>query len=340
VNPRVILTAAEMREAEERVIAAGTAVEALMERAGMAAVEAIWRYAGPMPTLVLCGPGNNGGDGYVIARGMKQRGADVRVAAHADPTTPAAQSARALWDGPVEALDVVAPAGLLIDALFGTGLTRCLACGVVDALSRLAAAASVRIAIDLPSGAATDDGRLLSPVPDYDMTVTFGALKPSHLLQPAARHMGRIIVADIGVPAESRLQRLTRPTLRAPGPDDHKYGRGYVAVVAGEMPGAAALSASAAARAGAGYVRLVTDKPIAGPPSAVVQGSADFTAVLEDGRVGAIVLGPGLGLGARAGTLLDQALNADRPLVIDADALSLLAEGGLSRLVELRTCLS
>jgi hydroxyethylthiazole kinase-like uncharacterized protein yjeF len=332
VNPNVILTAAEMRAAEERVIAVGTSVETLMERAGMAGVEAIWRFAGPRPALVLCGPGNNGGDGYVIARGLKQRGAEVRVAALSEPTSLAAQSARELWNGPVDRLENTVPAGLLIDALFGTGLTRPLAGEAVDALSRLAAAATLRVAADLPSGVATDDGQVLSPVPDYDLTVVFGALKPSHLLQPAARQMGRVVVVDIGVEAESRLHRLARPKLHTPGPDDHKYSRGYVAVIAGEMPGAAALTAAAAARAGAGYVRLVAADPIAGIPSAVVQGSADAESVFRDTRVGAVALGPGLGRGAAARSLLHQAIEAGRPLVLDADALALLAEEGLGRL--------
>ncbi len=328
MNPDVILTAAEMRAAEERVIAAGTNVETLMERAGMAAAEAAWRYAGPMPALVLCGPGNNGGDGYVIARGLKARGADVRVAALGEPTSPAARWARGLWDGPVERLDEAVPAGLLIDALFGTGLARPLSEGAAGTLSRLAAAASVRVAIDLPSGVATDDGRILSPVPDYDLTVTFGALKPSHLLQPAARHMGRLIVADIGIEAGSKLVRLSRPSLPRPGPDDHKYSRGYVAVLAGEMPGAAALAAAAAARAGAGYVRLVAPAYVPGVPSAVVQGAMAEAEVLRDKRIGAIVAGPGLGRSTEAWETLCRAANSAAPLVLDADALWLMAEMG------------
>jgi hydroxyethylthiazole kinase-like uncharacterized protein yjeF len=326
VNPNVILTAAEMRAAEERVIAAGTPVETLMARAGAAAAETVARFAGPMPTLVLCGPGNNGGDGYVIARDLRGRGWDVRVAALGEPTGVAARWARGGWDGPVETLEGTKPAGLLIDALFGTGLTRPLAGGAAEMLSRLAQSAQVRIAIDLPSGAATDDGRLLSLVSDYELTVAFGALKPSHLLQPSARHIGRIVVADIGVPAESRLHRLAGPDLRRPGPDDHKYSRGYVAVIAGEMPGAAALTAGAAARSGAGYVRLVAPSPIAGLPHSIVQGSSDIETVLADERVGAVVLGPGLGRSDAGRALVRKVLASDRPLVLDADALVLLAE--------------
>ncbi|HEV2746309.1 MAG TPA: NAD(P)H-hydrate epimerase, partial [Allosphingosinicella sp.] len=148
-----ILTAAEMRAAEQAAIAAGTPVETLMERAGLAAAEAIWRFAGPLPALILCGPGNNGGDGYVIARALAERGVAVRVAALAEPATAAAASARTLWPGPVEPLAAAAPAPLLVDALFGTGLTRALDPAVAGLLGLLAAQASATVAIDLPSGA-------------------------------------------------------------------------------------------------------------------------------------------------------------------------------------------
>jgi hydroxyethylthiazole kinase-like uncharacterized protein yjeF len=320
VNSRYILTAAEMRAAEEAAIAAGTPVEELMERAGKAAAEAIWRYAGPLPTLVLCGPGNNGGDGYVIARILRARGVAVRVAGLAEPKSDAARAARASWEGPVEALEEAGPAPLLIDALFGTGLARPLDAAVAARLLGLAGGAQARIAIDLPSGVATDDGAILSAVPDYDLTITFQTLKPAHLLQPAARHMGRIVVADIGIKAESNLTQVGRPGLRAPGPDDHKYRRGYVALLAGAMPGASALAAAAALRARAGYVRLI-GPAVAGLPQAVVQGPGDPAALLADARIGAVAIGPGLGRGDEAEHLLDLALACGRPLVLDADAL-------------------
>jgi hydroxyethylthiazole kinase-like uncharacterized protein yjeF len=316
VSGRLILTAAEMGAAEAAVIAAGTPMDELMDRAGKAAAEAIWRYAGPLPALVLCGPGNNGGDGYVIARELRARGVDVRVAALGDPQTEAAGKARDSWAGPVETLADAKAAPLLIDALFGTGLRRPLDEPAARRLNDLAGQAGARVAIDLPSGAASDDGAILSAVPDYELTITFQTLKPSHLLQPAARHMGRLVVADIGVPATSALSEIGRPELRAPGPDDHKYKRGYVSLLAGEMPGAIALAATAAARAGAGYVRLI-GAHIAGVPNAIVQGAGDLT----DKRIGAVLIGPGLGKGAAAGRLLDLAVASGRPLVLDADAL-------------------
>ena len=331
---RLVLTAAEMRAAEETAIAAGTPVETLMERAGRAAAEAIWRYAGPLPALVLCGPGNNGGDGYVIARELQGRGMKVRVAASGEPKSAAARGAWESWAGPVEPIELAGPAPLLIDALFGTGLARPLDLDLARRLLGLAAAAQIRVAIDLPSGVATDDGRILSPVPDCDLTIAFQTLKPSHRLQPAARRMGRIVVADIGIAAESRLVEIGPPSLLAPGPDDHKYRRGYVAVLAGEMPGASALTAAAALRARAGYVRLI-GPPVAGIPRAIVQGPGEAETLLSDDRIGAVALGPGLGTGASAQLLLDIALACRRPLVLDADALTLIAGRGVAMLQEL-----
>ena len=323
MSGRLILTAEEMRAAEVAAIAAGTPFGTLMERAGVAAAEAIWRFAGPLPALVLCGPGNNGGDGYVVARELACRGMPVRVAALAEPNTPAAAVARAQWDGEVTALDEAGAAPLLIDALFGTGLARPLDQPVIERLLRLAGEARVRVAIDLPSGIATDDGAVLSPVPEFDLIITFQTLKPSHRLQPAARYMGPIVVADIGIEASSTLREIGRPELGTPGPDDHKYKRGYVAVLAGDMAGASALTASAAIRSGAGFVRLYAPGIVSGLPSAVVQNpGADYE---EDDRVGAVVVGPGLGLGPRGEALLAVALGGSRPLVIDADALNLLS---------------
>ncbi|HVQ07810.1 MAG TPA: NAD(P)H-hydrate dehydratase [Allosphingosinicella sp.] len=328
MSGRFILTAAEMRAAEEAAIAAGTPVEELMERAGKAAAEAIWRFAGPLPTLVLAGPGNNGGDGYVLARELRARGVAVRVAALAEPKSGAARTARKSWDGPVEAPGEARPAALLIDALFGTGLARPLDAAVIARLLDLAGRAQTRIAIDLPSGVATDDGAILSPIPDYDLTITFQTLKPAHLLQPAARYMGRVVVADIGIEAASSLTEIGRPVLREPGPDDHKYKRGYVLVEAGRMPGATALVAAAAARGGAGYVRINGRDAIRNIPHAIVQGG-EPDLPLEDSRVNAVAVGPGFGACDQMAGVLNLILHSGRPLVLDADALRLIANSGL-----------
>jgi hydroxyethylthiazole kinase-like uncharacterized protein yjeF len=332
MSPRTILTAAEMRAAEEAAIAAGTPVEELMERAGKGAAEAIWRFAGPLPALVLCGPGNNGGDGYVIARELAARGVAVRVAALGQPGTPAARGARESWRGPVEALADAAPAAMLIDALFGTGLGRPLAPEVAAALGRLAERAQVRVAVDLPSGVATDDGAILSSVPDYDLTITFQTLKPAHLLQPAARHMGRVAIADIGIDAASDLHEIGRPALVAPGPDAHKFSRGLVTVIAGGMAGASVLAAEAAARAGAGAVRLQARAPVHGVAAAIIQTPGDPLARADDKRIGALLLGPGLPADEEGRDLLTAALGSGHALVLDAGALRLLAERGTAGL--------
>lgn len=329
---RVILTAAEMRAAEEAAIAAGTPVEELMERAGKSAAEAIWRFAGPLPALVLCGPGNNGGDGYVIARELAARGVDVRVAALGAPGTPAARAACASWAGSIEKLVDAAPAPMLIDALFGTGLSRPLDVGVSQRLGDLAVQAQVRVAVDLPSGVATDDGAILSPVPDYELTVTFQTLKPAHLLQPAARHMGRLAIADIGIEAESDLYQIGRPTLTGPGPDAHKFSRGLVTVIAGGMGGASALAAGAAARAGAGAVRLQAKALVHNAPAAIIQTPGDPLDRLDDPRIGALLLGPGLLPDEEGRAMLEAVLRTGCPLVLDAGALRLLKDRGFSLL--------
>ena len=321
---RFILTAAETRAAEEAVFATGVTVEQVMERAGAAVAEAAWRYAGRAPALVLCGPGNNGGDGYVIARLLQDRGIEVRVAASGEPGTDAARANRARWTGPVETLADAAPAPLLIDALFGTGLARPLDPAIAGPLERLAGAARMRIAVDLPSGVGTDDGALLGPAIAYDMTVALAVLKPAHRLQPAAALIGRLIVADIGIAGRSRLCEIARPHLPAPGPTDHKYTRGHVVVAEGAMPGAALLSAMAAQRGGAGYVTLAGQG--GGGPAALVRRDGDLAEILADRRVGAALVGPGLGRAAAGRALLDAALASGKPLVLDADALTLLAE--------------
>lgn len=324
-----LLTAVEMRAAEQLAIANGATVQSLMERAGREVAEAVRRLGSGNEVLILCGPGNNGGDGYVAAAALHAAGVPVRVAASAEPRTDAAKHARARWNGAVENLATAAQAPVLVDALFGTGLTRPLDASLVADLTRLRERARLAIAVDLPSGVATDDGAVLSEVPIFDLTLAVGAAKPSHLLYPAAGHCGAVRVLDIGVPVSSNVVVLGEPRLAAPGPDSHKYTRGMVAVIGGEMPGAAELAALAAMRAGAGYVLLLADGA-AGQPHAIVRRPFDAEA-LADTRIGAVVIGAGLGRGAVAGTRLDYALATSRPLVIDGDALQLLDEPRLAR---------
>jgi len=321
MNGRPILTAEAMRAAEQIAIDGGTGVEELMERAGAALAEAAYRFAGPMPVLILCGPGNNGGDGYVAARHLADRGVQVRVAALAEPKSDAAKWARSRWAGEVEELSADTKGSpLLIDALFGTGLTRGLDEPVSLLLSELVHEAVVAIACDLPSGVETDSGELLNPLHDYDMTVAFGALKPAHLLHPAMHKCGRLVLADIGIAASDEWHEMARPELPPLDPGGHKYDRGLVHALAGIMPGAIALAAKSAARAGAGYVRVSTSKPIDGLPSSIVQ--IDHAPV-NDERIGCLLVGPGLGDVPQVLTL---ALTSQAPKVLDADALTHLGD--------------
>jgi hydroxyethylthiazole kinase-like uncharacterized protein yjeF len=309
-----------MRAAEEEAIAAGTGVETLMERAGASLAEAALRFAGPMPALVLCGPGNNGGDGYAAARHLQRLGVDVQVAALAEPATDACKRAREQWGGSVAAFGEVQARPLLVDCLFGTGLKRSLEEDVSRRLSDLGKAARLVVACDMPSGVEADSGACLSVVPDCDLTVTFGALKPAHRLMPALTTMGRVVLADIGVPAATAWHEIGEPRLPPVTADAHKFSRGLVHLLAGKMPGAIALAARAAARAGAGYVRVSTSRAIDGLPAAIVQTD---TAVINDPRIGCLLVGPGMGDIPQVLTL---ALTSYAPKVLDADALGALGE--------------
>lgn len=326
-----ILTAAEMRIAEQKAMQGDVSVHTLMERAGAAVAEAVWRTAGGSEILVLCGPGNNGGDGYVAARRLKERGVRVRIAALAPANSEAASRAAALWRGPIEVLAETEMAAVVVDALFGTGLTRALDDATAEALARLCSAAHRRIAVDLPSGVATDDGTVLGNLPQFDLTVALGALKPSHLLQPAAALCGQVTVAEIGLRAiDASLRRITRPRLAEPGYGANKYSRGKLVVVAGDMPGASQLAALAGQRAGAGYVELLGAEGNA-PPHALVRRGWSVRAI-EDDRIRAMVVGPGLGRGRAARDRLDAVLASGRPLVLDADALTLIGKRRHARL--------
>lgn len=318
---RPVLTADSMRSAERSAIDGGTSVETLMERAGAALAEAALRFAGPLPALVLCGPGNNGGDGYVAARHLARQGIPVRVAALSEPSSDSAKWARSGFEGKVEPLaEALEPAPLVIDSLFGTGLRNGIEDAVVKHVSRLCDGASVRVACDLPSGVESDSGQLLNEVPRFDLTVAFGALKPAHRLMPAMLRCGRVVLADIGIDAGGQWREISRPELPPLDPEGHKYDRGLVHLLAGKMPGAIALAATAAARAGAGYVRVSTSRSIENLPSAVVQTDS---AHLDDDRIGCILIGPGMG---DIPQLLTLALTSRAPKVLDADALAHLGE--------------
>ena len=326
LNHGRILTAAAMQQAEQAVMESGTSVDELMRRAGQGAAQMIWRIAGHLPTLVLCGPGNNGGDGYVIAQWLLEKGVDVSVAAPLEPKTDAARHARSLWRGQTLALADARPAPQFVDCLFGTGLTRAVGEDWFGPFARLFAGAKRRVAIDLPSGVESDHGTLLNEIGAFDTTIALGAFKPSHFLEPARAKMGQLVGIDIGIAADSDFAMLPRPRLSGPSSDDHKYRRGLVAVVAGTMQGAAQLTALAAQRAGAGYVKIFAAPGFQAPhPSIVVEPFEDMVGLrskLSDQRISALVVGPGLGRDAQAKNLLGAAIDSAAALVLDADALT------------------
>ncbi len=336
LNDGHILTAAAMQAAEQHLIRNETLVVELMHRAGTGAADYIWRAGPHLPTLVLCGPGNNGGDGYVIAQTLLEKGAVVKIAATAEPATDAAKNAKSLWQGQTLAYDEVAPEMQFVDCLFGTGLTRPVTGDLLKHHQRLFDGAQRRIAVDLPSGIETDTGAMLNPLSEYDLTIALGAFKPAHYLTPASTIMGDMVGVDIGVRATSQIKLLERPLIEAPKKLDHKYTRGLVAIVAGHMHGAARLTALAAQRSGAGYVKIFSGSELSLPNhSIVVESHQDLDQLrvqLSDERISIIVIGPGLGRNAHAAKLLDLTLDIEKPVLLDADALTLLSKTAAHRL--------
>jgi len=340
-DAHALLGPAEMARADEAAILLGQAGDRLMLRAGEAVAGALRRRWTPRPVLVLCGPGNNGGDGYVVARALAEAGWPVRVAALAEPRGDALLH-RCRWIGPVEPLAPAAldGAALVVDALFGAGLARPLE-GVARAVVEALAARDVPVvAVDVPSGLDGETGRVRGAAAPADLTVTFFRLKPGHLLHPGRRLCGTLVLADIGLPAavldEIRPKTwintplLWRATFPWPGIDAHKYRRGHAVIRGGAvMTGAARLSAAAARRVGAGLVTIAAPAgsvPIyaAGPPGGLVEAVAaeDFAPALRDIRRRAVLVGPGNGVDSATIRAARLALESDRAVVLDADALA------------------
>ena len=316
----LILSVAQMRATEQALFDSGVDPFALMRRAGEGAGEVIYRAGQARETLVLCGPGNNGGDGFVIAHHLRELGVPVRVAALGESRTESSAKARALWGEPVEDMMEAAPAAQLVDALFGIGLVRGLAPEVASKLDELVGAAQHSFAVDVPSGVESDAAVALSPVPLFTHCLSLGAWKPAHVLMPTRPLAEQHWLVDIGISAaDAHAAVLARPKFEAPAADAHKYSRGLVAVVAGAMPGAAMLAAEAAARAGAGYVRLLGEDSSPLLSHAIVrQTGLDFS------KAKAVLVGPGLGRDGEAQERLAAALGSSVPVVADADALWLL----------------
>jgi hydroxyethylthiazole kinase-like uncharacterized protein yjeF len=333
--PPELLDNAAMARADARAGELGVAGETLMEAAGRAVARAVRRRFPPCRVVVLCGPGNNGGDGYVAARLLSEAGWPVRLAALA-AARPGSDAARAerLWRGPMAPFSVatVARADLVIDAVFGAGLARPLAPEIAAVL----AAAGRLVAVDVPSGLDGTLGSARGAVTPAALTVTFFRLKPGHLLLPGRSLVGEIVLADIGLPARvladiAPSAHLNQPALWRlphPRPEDHKYRRGVVDVLGGAMPGAALLAAAAARHVGAGLVALHAETlPAAAPFGLILRRAVRGTALptpLADPRRRVIVAGPGLGH-AEARAWVPVILACGSPVVLDADALSAFA---------------
>ncbi|MEP3224639.1 MAG: NAD(P)H-hydrate dehydratase [Parasphingorhabdus sp.] len=338
LNQGHILTASETQQAEQMLIDQGTSVDLLMNRAGLGAADLIWRAAPDWPTIVICGPGNNGGDGYVIAQSLRSKGAFVTVAASSEPTTEPARNAKALWQGETVSLADAEPAAQCIDCLFGTGLKRPLSGDLFTHFEHLLGRAKRRVAVDLPSGVDADSGELLNRLLSYDMTIALGAYKPAHFLGPAHEIIGILTGVDIGIDSVSTVSCLQRPTIQLPKATDHKYSRAMVGIVAGPMQGAAKMAALAAQLSGAGYVKIFASDGFASPNQSIVtEHHTDFDQLasnLSDPRLDIIVVGPGLGRNDQARRIFEFILGLDKPLLLDADALMLLGEAADKRLTQ------
>jgi NAD(P)H-hydrate epimerase len=348
-----VLSVEETYRADAAATAAGVQGAELMENAGRAVAEAVRARWQPRPVLVLCGPGNNGGDGFVAARHLAEAGWPVRVGLLGDRGRLEGDAAHhaALWRGDTQALspELLQDGELIIDALFGAGLSRPLDGAARDVVAAMGNGGRPVVAVDVPSGLSGDSGAVLGEaVFPADLTVTFFRKKPGHLLLPGRSLCGELVVADIGIP-DSVLVRAppttfeNQPALWAQaypwrGPDDHKYRFGHVVVVGGAtVTGAARLAARAALRVGAGLVTLACPREalsiyaLAMPSviTAPLEAAGDVDDLLSDPRKNAVLLGPGNGVTEETRGRVLATLGAGKRTVLDADALTVFeAEPG------------
>jgi hydroxyethylthiazole kinase-like uncharacterized protein yjeF len=343
-----LLTTADMAEADRLAIAGGIPGMDLMENAGRAVADAVARRAGRAApqVCVVAGPGNNGGDGFVAARILAERGYPVRLllAGERDKLKGDAAEAARRWQGPVEqAVPVaLAGAGLIVDALFGAGLDRPVTGAPRTMIEAINDSGVAAIAVDLPSGINGSTGAMMGVAVRAAETVTFFRRKPGHVLLPGRQHCGPVTVADIGIPA-AVLEKV-RPSIfvncpalwaaRFPVPraDAHKYARGHAVVVSGDQShtGAARLAARGAQRAGAGLVTIASPRDALTVNAATslavmvrpVDGAGELAALLADPRLNAVVLGPAGGVGPHMQELVLAALAGERAVVLDADAVT------------------
>ncbi|MSO65820.1 MAG: NAD(P)H-hydrate dehydratase [Alphaproteobacteria bacterium] len=345
----LVLSVAEMYAADAATIAAGVSGEQLMEAAGTAVAGEVRLGWSRRPVVVLCGPGNNGGDGFVAARLLQEAGWPVCVALLGDRSHlggDAALNAKR-WSGDTVALEPSALAGraLVIDAIFGAGLTRPLEGAARATLERAVGEGLPLVAVDVPSGVHGDSGAVLGYAAPAARTVTFVRKKPGHLLLPGRLLCGKTRVAEIGTPSRvsENLPRHTwdnhpdlwRDRVASQTIDGHKYARGYAVVVSGgvETTGAARLAATAALQSGAGLVGVacpadalaVLAASLTAVMTKVVPDLAAFEAFARDPRRTAILLGPGNGINERTRSFVLAALSLGKACVIDADAITVFA---------------
>ncbi|MDX2201984.1 MAG: NAD(P)H-hydrate dehydratase [Hyphomicrobiaceae bacterium] len=356
-----LLNNEQMGAADAAAVARGVHSLALMEAAGTAVADAAASLAqalgrAPVRIRIACGPGNNGGDGFVAARLLVQQGHDVRLALLGSPAALKGDAAamHARWQGRTEALAPAffADADLIVDALFGAGLSRPLegdAAAAVAAINAHRTGGGARVvAVDVPSGLSGSTGSAAGPVVEADETVTFFRLKPGHLLFPGRRLCGRVTLARIPIPEAvladvrpdtfANCPKLWRAHVPSPDLEAHKYVRGHAVVVSGgpEATGAARLAARAALRVGAGLVTLI-GSPAATAVNAVhstavmvriAHGADGVADVLADTRRNAVLIGPGAGSDAATADAALAALRAQAAVVLDADALTAFAGPG------------
>lgn len=344
-----LLTPAEMAGADRAAIASGVPGIALMEAAGRAVAEAVMERWPRRPVAVLCGPGNNGGDGFVAARHLAASGWPVRLGllGARDRLIGDAAHHAALWTGAVEPLSpaFLDGAELAVDALFGAGLARPLDGAAKAIVDSLAARAIPSVAVDVPSGLDGATGAVRGAAARAALTITFFRKKPGHLLLPGRVLCGTLVLAAIGIP--DRALDAIQPRTRENGPalwldaypwpaiDGHKYRRGHALVWGGAvMTGAARLAARAAARIGAGLVTVAAPEAV-WPIYAVsltgiivhkLTDAAAFAELLGDPRRNAIVIGPGGGTTEATRDAVLAALATRRAVVLDADGLTLFAD--------------
>jgi len=346
-NRHAVLTCDEMRRAEALAVEQGSlSFFDLMQVAGRAVAQEVLSRFAPCRVLVMCGAGNNGGDGYVAAAALRKAGWSVRVGALAPVASLDAKRAAKAWQGQTVPLTeaLLEEADIVIDALFGTGLTRALD-GLAAAMVRALMARQLPvISADMPSGLEGDTGRVLGAAPRAQVTVTFFRKKRGHVLLPGLTQCGETIVADTGM-AQDVLDEIN-PKVAENAPalwqtlwpklevEEHKYDRGHALLFGGPiLTGASRLAARAAQRIGAGLVTLAVP-PEAWPVYAQALESVMVTpvgdsraaqALLDDPKRNVLLIGPGLGLAPESRALVLAALATQKPCVLDADALTLFA---------------